>query len=136
MTVEAAVAIGTLVLVTSAAIAAVATVMASIRCVDAARELARLAARGESGRGLSAATGIAPGGARMDLRTEGDTVVVVVAAAPVGLLPIEVSGTAAAVVEPGAAPEPGAPPDSRPAPDPAAGSDLPGGAAPTAGTSG
>lgn len=115
MTVEAAVAIGTLVLVASAAIGAVATVMASVRCVDAARELARLSARGDTERGLSAASGIAPSGARMDVHTDGDTVTVVVAVAPVGLLPMEVSGTAAAVVEPGALPDPGPLPQSAPA---------------------
>ena len=115
MTVEAAVAVGTLVLVAAAAIGAVATVMASVRCVDAARELARLAARGDTERGRAAASGIAPGGARMEVRTDGDTVTVVVAATPVGLLPLEVSGTAAAVLEPGALPDPGAPPATDPA---------------------
>lgn len=101
VTVEAAVAIGTLVLVASVAIGAVATVIASVRCVDAARELARLAARGEPDRGRTAAAGIAPGRARIELSTDGDAVLVTVAAAPVGLLPLEVSGSAAAVLEPG-----------------------------------
>lgn len=94
-------AVGTLVLVASAAIGGVATVMASVRCADAARELARLAARGEPERGRAAAAEIAPGRARVELRADGDTVLVTVAAAPLGPLPLEVSGTAAAVLEPG-----------------------------------
>lgn len=118
-------AIGTLVLVASAAIGAVATVMASVRCVDAARELARLAARGDTERGVAAATGIAPAGSRMDVRTEGDTVVVVVSVVPVGLLPLEVNGTATGVVEPGALPDPGPLPDRAPANDATTGSGAP-----------
>jgi len=101
VTVEAAIAVGTLVLVAAAVIAAVATVLASIRCVDAARELARAAARGETDRGREVAARIAPTGARLDLRIDGEAVVVVVAAEPVGVLPVEVSGTASGLMEPG-----------------------------------
>lgn len=120
MTVEAAIAVGTLVLVAAAVIAAVATVLASIRCVDAARELARAASRGDADRGRVAAARIAPTGARLDLRTDGDAVVVVVAAEPVGLLPLEVSGTATGLIEPGVLraitpPVPDSPPGDAPA---------------------
>ena len=103
VTVEAAIGIGTLVLVAAVAIGGVAAMTSSIRCVDAARELARLAARGEADRGREAAAGIAPARARMDLHTEADTVTVSVSAAPLGVLPLEVGGTAVAALEPGGA---------------------------------
>jgi hypothetical protein len=129
VTVEAAIAIGALVLVAAAVIAAVASVLASIRCVDAARELARAAARGDTDRGRTAAARIAPSGARMDVRIDGEEVVVVVAADPVGLLPVEVTGTATGLMEPGVVravtpPVPDSAPESEPGgavpdPDPA-----------------
>lgn len=98
---EAALALGTLVLVTAAAVAAVTAVAAGVRCTDAARELARQAARGDADRGRSAAAVLAPTGAEPELRIDGDTVVATVRARPVALLPIPVSGSATAVVEPG-----------------------------------
>jgi len=51
VTVEAALALSTLVVFLALALGALAAVTESIRCVDAARELARLAARGEPERG-------------------------------------------------------------------------------------
>ncbi|MBP2364404.1 TadE family type IV pilus minor pilin [Pseudonocardia parietis] len=101
VTVEAALALGSLVLVTSAAVAAVAAVAAGVRCTDAARELALQAARGDADRGRVAATALAPAGAESDLRIDGDSVVATVRARPVELLPISVTGSAVAVVEPG-----------------------------------
>ena len=98
---ETALALGTLVLVTAAAVAAVAAVVAGVRCTDAARELARQAARGDTDRGRSAAAALAPTGAESELRIDGDVVVATVRARPVALLPIPVSGSATAVVEPG-----------------------------------
>ncbi|NMI01253.1 TadE family type IV pilus minor pilin [Pseudonocardia acidicola] len=101
VTVEAAVALGTLAVVTVAALGSVATVASSIRCVDAARELARLAARGEPDRGRSIAAELAPSTATIELTVSGDEVTAVVNAAPIGLLPLRVSGRAVAVLEPG-----------------------------------
>lgn len=101
VTVEAALALGTLVLVAAAAVAAVAAVAAAVRCTDAARELVRQAARGDADRGRVAAAILAPAGARTDLRFDGDTVVATVTARPAGPLPIRISGSATAVVEPG-----------------------------------
>lgn len=120
MTVEAAIAVGTLVLVAAAVIAAVAAVLASVRCVDAARELARAASRGDTDRGRAAAARIAPSRATMDVRVDGESVVVVVAAEPVGLLPLEVTGRATGLLEPGVVravtpPVPDSPPDEDPA---------------------
>ncbi len=131
VTVEAAIAVGTLVVVAAAVIAAVATVLASIRCVDAARELARAAARGDAERGRTVAARIAPTGARMDLRADGEMVVVVVAAEPVGVLPLEVSGTATGLMEPGVVRAVTPPvPDSDPAEAPDAADATPGDPAP------
>ncbi|OLL75277.1 hypothetical protein Ae168Ps1_3678c [Pseudonocardia sp. Ae168_Ps1] len=101
VTVEAAMALGTLVAVTAAAVAAVAAVAAGVRCTDAARELVRQAARGDADRGRAAAAALAPGDAQTELRIEGDTVIATVRTRPVGLLPLSVTGSAAAVAEPG-----------------------------------
>ena len=111
VTVEAALALCSLALVTAAAVGSVAAVAASVRCIDAARELARLAARGEPERGHSVAAELAPGGARLELVVRGDDVVAEVTAAPLALLPLRVGGRAVAALEPGAAPAgPPAPP--------------------------
>lgn len=104
VTVEAALALCSLAVVTVAAVGSVAAVASSIRCVDAARELARLAARGEAERGRDVAQRLAPAGARIVLETAGDEVTVTVSAAPVELLPVRVGGRAVAVLEPGVAP--------------------------------
>lgn len=135
MTVEAAIAVGALVLVAAAVIAAVASVLASVRCVDAARELARAASRGDTDGGRAAAARIAPSGATMDVRVDGESVVVVVAAEPVGLLPVEVTGRATGLMEPGVVRAVTPPvPDSRPDDDPAAAVPDPADPAPTAAT--
>jgi hypothetical protein len=122
VTVEAALALGSLAVVTTLAVGALTAVGASIRCTDAARELARLAARGEPDRGRAVATRLAPRDAQITLMIRGDEATAEVAAAPVPALPVRVSGRAVAVLEPGAispvpvgtplpAPEPaGAPP--------------------------
>lgn len=129
VTVEAALALGTLVVVTAGAVAAVAAVATAVRCTDAARELVRQAARGDTDRGRSAAAALAPSGSGIELRFDGDTAVAVVTARPAGPLPIRISGSAAAVTEPGLAPDgtaggdPGTgPTDPAPAPG---GGDLP-----------
>lgn len=103
VTVEAALGLGTLALVTALAIAALAAVTASVRCGDAARELARLAARGEPDRGRIVAARLAPPDARIVLTIRGDEATAEVTATPVRLLPVRVSGRAAAVLEPEAA---------------------------------
>ena len=88
VTVEAALALCSLVLVLALAIGAVAAVAASVRCLDAARELARLAARGEAERGRAIAAELAPSGARLELTYRGDTVVTEVSVPPLGSLPL------------------------------------------------
>jgi Flp pilus assembly protein TadG len=106
VTVEAALALCSLVAVLALMLAAVSAVAAQLRCVDAAREAARLTARGEPDRAEQLARRIAPRGATIAVTVNGDDVLARVSANPVaGLLPgLEVGAEAAAVMEPGEAP--------------------------------
>jgi len=83
------------------ALGAVAAVTQSVRCVDAARELARLAARGEPGRARAVAAQLAPRGAQLALGRDGDTVSAEVTAPLLRPLPVTVGVRAVAAVEPG-----------------------------------
>jgi hypothetical protein len=103
VTVEAALAVCTLAVFLAVAVGAIAAAAGSIRCVDAARELARLAARGEPDRGRTVAGQLAPAGARLALRTEGELVVAEVSADLLRPLPVRIGGRAVAALEPGAA---------------------------------
>ena len=102
VTVEAALALCSLVLFLALAVGAISAVGASVRCTDAARELARLGARGEPDRGHLVAARLAPAGAVVSLNYEGDLVVAEVSAAVLKPLPLQVGGRAVAAVEPGA----------------------------------
>lgn len=104
VTVEAALALCTLALFLTVAVGALAAAGGSIRCVDAARELARLAARGEAERGHDVAARLAPSGARISLHTEGDLVVADVSAEVLRPLSVRIGGRAVAALEPGAPP--------------------------------
>jgi Flp pilus assembly protein TadG len=104
-TAELAVVLPALVLVIAAALTAVSVLLAQLQCVDAAREGARAAARGEPVEvARSAATRVAPAAARVDIGTEGEEVRVTVAATAGkggGLLPtFRVTATAVALREP------------------------------------
>jgi hypothetical protein len=104
VTVEAALALCTLAVFLAVAVGAIAAAGGSIRCVDAARELARLAARGEADRGRAVAAQLAPSGARLALRAEGDLVVAEVSADVLHPLPVRIGSRAVAALEPGATP--------------------------------
>ncbi|OLT03209.1 hypothetical protein BJF90_26400 [Pseudonocardia sp. CNS-004] len=105
VTVEAALALCTLVVFLAVAVGAIAAAGGSIRCVDAARELARLAARGEVERGRAVAARLAPSGARLAVHTEGDGLVVAEVSADVlRPLPLRIGSRAVAALEPGAPP--------------------------------
>ena len=104
VTVEAALALCSLAVFLTVAVGAIAAAGGSIRCVDAARELARLAARGEADRGHAVAAQLAPSGARLALRAEGDLVVAEVSADVLRPLPVRIGGRAVAALEPGATP--------------------------------
>jgi hypothetical protein len=104
VTVEAALALCSLVLFLALAVGSVAATAATIRCLDAARELARLAARGEPDRGRLVATDLAPPGAHIELARNGDTITADVSVPVVRPFPLRISGRAVAAVEPGVAP--------------------------------
>ena len=107
VTAETAVVLPVLLLVLAAAVAAVTIVGAQLRCVDAAREGARAAARGEDLATVRAlTTEAAPPGAVVTVTVGDEEVRVVVSAriAPLGPVPLDVSvaAEALALVEPGA----------------------------------
>jgi Flp pilus assembly protein TadG len=107
VTAETAVVLPVLLVVLAAAVAAVVVVGSQLRCVDAAREGARSAARGEAVAVVTELAGrAAPEDARTTVDGTGDTVTVTVTATvqPLGPLPLrlQVRASATAVVEPGA----------------------------------
>lgn len=104
-TAELAVVLPVLVLVVGAAMAAVSVLLAQLRCVDAAREGARAAARGEPAEVVRATAGrAAPDGAGVDVAVGDQEVRVTVSArsaAAGGLLPgFDVTASAVALREP------------------------------------
>lgn len=122
MTVEAAFAVGTLVVVLGVVLAAMGAVVLQLRCVDAATEAVRFAARGDTDGGRRAAEKLLPGGAEVTLDARGDDVVARVRAVPLGAaLPgLRVGAEATAAREPSSvAPAEG--PDALPGEPPEAG---------------
>lgn len=109
VTAETAVVLPVLLVVLAGAVSALTVVGAQLRCVDAAREAVRAAARGEDAvRVVALARAAAPDGARVTVDAgDGDDARVTVAAVvePLGLtaLGVPVEATAVAVIEPGAA---------------------------------
>ncbi|MGY1783960.1 TadE family type IV pilus minor pilin [Geodermatophilus sp. SYSU D00698] len=107
VTAEAAVVLPVLVLVLAAVVSAVVVVGAHLRCVDAAREGARAAARGEDAAQVRAlAARVAPDGAVAAVVVAGEEVRVTVGAsvAPLGIGPaVGVGASAVARLEPGVA---------------------------------
>jgi hypothetical protein len=96
VTVEAAIAIGALVMALWMMLAAIAAVTAHLQCVDAAREAARLVARGDDGLAEEAARRIAPDDASLQISVDGERISVTVSADRL----ITVSGEAFAIAEP------------------------------------
>ena len=100
VTVEAAIALAALVATVLLCIGGLLAAPIQIRCVDAAREAARLHARGAEEEALRAAHRIAPPGAEVDVRTDGDQVVATVTATT-PLLLVRLHAEAVAIREPG-----------------------------------
>jgi hypothetical protein len=98
--VEAAFALAALVVVLVFCVSGLTAVSMQVRCVDAAREAARLAARGDDASASSAARRIAPDGAAVVLRRDGGFVVATVTAKSALLPGVTVAGEAVAVDEP------------------------------------
>jgi hypothetical protein len=104
VTVEAALGLAGLTVVTVLLIAGLTLLTSQLRCTDAAREAARLLARGQPREAAAAVHEIAPPGANLTVEHDGDRITVKVTAHPTaGLLPaVHLDGTAYAVVEPDA----------------------------------
>ncbi|UQX11245.1 TadE family type IV pilus minor pilin [Candidatus Mycobacterium methanotrophicum] len=97
---EAALGVVTLVAVLVLCLAGVAAVSMQLRCIDAAREAARLAARGDERSAITTARGIAPGGALVQLRRDGEFVVATVTARSNVLPALGITATGVSAVEP------------------------------------
>ncbi|WP_280397467.1 TadE family type IV pilus minor pilin [Nocardia carnea] len=104
VTVEAAIALGALAAAVALCVGAVFAAVAQVRCVDAAREAARLAARGDRAAAVPTARRVAPDGADISLRDEGNRVVAVVTADAPLLPALQLRAEAVAVREPGEGP--------------------------------
>ncbi len=91
----------TLVFVLVSCLAGLTAMAMQVRCVDAAREAARLAARGDERGASEAARMVGPAGAGLEIRrSDGRVVARVVARSP--LLPgVTIEAEAVAAVEPG-----------------------------------
>ncbi|MGI5126938.1 TadE family type IV pilus minor pilin [Pseudonocardia sp. CA-107938] len=104
MTVEAALALCALTVFLTMAVGAVAAAGAAVRCTDAARELVRLAARGEAERGRAVAAALAPAGAAVQLDQTGELLTGSVSVRLVPPFPITLSGRSVGAIEPTVAP--------------------------------
>ena len=100
VTVEAAFAVAALVVVVLLCVTGIVTLVAQVRCIDAAREAARLAARGDENSATSAARQVGPAGSRVELRRAGDRVVARVSTGTSLLPGVVVAAEAVAVMEP------------------------------------
>lgn len=101
VTVETAIALCAMVVMLALGLSAVGAVVAGLRSIDAAAEIARLVARGDRARGEEALRQLGPDGADLSIKVDGDEVDVTVTAGPVPLLlGLRPSGTARAVLEP------------------------------------
>lgn len=72
-----------------------------VRCIDAAREAARLAARGDETGARAAARGVGPAGAALQLRHDGGFVVATVSGRSRLLPGVVIAADAVAAAEPG-----------------------------------
>ncbi|MEE3065330.1 MAG: TadE family type IV pilus minor pilin [Actinomycetota bacterium] len=97
---EAALAIAALVVVLALCLAGITAVSMQVRCVDAAREAARLAARGDDRSAVDAARSIAPDGSRIQVRRDGDFIVATVVAHSKVLPALDISAKAVSAAEP------------------------------------
>jgi hypothetical protein len=98
--VEAALGVATLVTVLVLCLAGITAASMQLRCIDAAREAARLAARGDERSAVAAARGVAPSGATIEVRRDGDFVVATVTARSTLLPMLRIAASGASVVEP------------------------------------
>ncbi|WP_280233328.1 TadE family type IV pilus minor pilin [Nocardia cyriacigeorgica] len=102
MTVEAAIALAAIVVAVVLCIGALLAASTQIRCVDAAREAARLTARGDEANAIPAARAVAPPGAQITVRRDGPRILATVQATTPLLPLLELHAEAVAAPEPGA----------------------------------
>ena len=81
-------------------LAGITAVSMEVRCVDAAREAARLAARGDERSAVDVARRIAPDGAVVQLRRDGDFMVATVVAHSNLLPTLDIRARAVSAAEP------------------------------------
>jgi hypothetical protein len=81
--------------------AGLTAVAMQVRCIDAAREAARLAARGDETSAAAAARGVGPTGATLQLRRDGGFVVATVSGHSRLLPGVTIRADAVAAAEPG-----------------------------------
>lgn len=81
-------------------LAGVTAVSMQVRCFDAAREAARLAARGDQRSAVDTARRVAPAGARIQLHRDGDFVTATVVAHSKLLPALDIAATAVSAAEP------------------------------------
>lgn len=93
-------AIVALVVVLVLCMAGVSAVSMQVRCVDAAREAARLVARGDERSAMEAARRIAPRGALVQVRWDGEFVVATVIAHSNMLPALDITAKAVSATEP------------------------------------
>jgi hypothetical protein len=80
--------------------AGLTAVSMQVRCIDAAREAARLAARGADDDALQAHESIAPYGAKLDIRKESGLVVATVTAHSILLPGVTIRAETVSAIEP------------------------------------
>lgn len=97
---EAAFGVAALLTVLLLCLVGITAVSAQVRCIDAAREAARLAARGDERSGIAAARSVAPGGAAVQIRRDGGFVIATVTIRSNLLPALHISATATAAAEP------------------------------------
>lgn len=102
VTVEAAIALASMITVVVLCVGAVLAVTMQVRCVDAAREAARLTARGDGDNAVTISRRIAPSDARISVQIVDGFAVAVVSADSVLLPMLDIAAEAVAAVEPGA----------------------------------
>ncbi|MBF6216045.1 pilus biosynthesis protein TadE [Nocardia puris] len=96
---EAAISLGALVAAVLTCLGVLLAASAQVRCVDAAREAARLTARGDESRAVPTAHRVAPSGADITVRVDGSYAIATVTARP-PLLPLRLHAEAVAALEP------------------------------------
>lgn len=94
-------AIAAIIVVLMLCAAGLSAVAMQVRCVDAAREAARLAARGDDRSATEVARGIAPSGAAVVIRRDGALVVATVTVRAALLPGLTIAAEAVSAAEPG-----------------------------------